>query len=82
METFTEKSSRRNFALHFTCCLFIVLLKILPHSKTIKSAKKLSVFAENASHCLSNFLQKFFETLIIFLKPKIKLIEGIFDFQK
>ena len=35
----------------------IVLSKILPHSKTIKNAKKLSVFGENDSRCLSNFLQ-------------------------
>ena len=57
METFTENSLRRNFALHFTSYLSIALSKILPHSKTIKNAKKLSVFGENDSCCLSNFLQ-------------------------
>ena len=31
--------------------------KILPHSKTIKDAKKLSVFRENDTHRLSNSLQ-------------------------
>ena len=30
--------------------------KILPHSKTIRNAKKLSVFGENNSRCLSNSL--------------------------
>ena len=29
----------------------------LPHSKTIKTAKKLSVFGENDSYCLSKFMQ-------------------------
>ena len=37
--------------------LTIVLLKALSHSKTIKNAKKLSVFDENGFRCLSNFLQ-------------------------
>ena len=57
MEMFTENQLRRNFSLHFTSYLFIALSKILPHSKTIKNARKLSVFGENDSHCLSNFLQ-------------------------
>ena len=57
METSTEKSSGRNFTLHFTSYLSIVLLEILPHSKTIKNANKLSVFGKNDSYCLSNFLQ-------------------------
>ena len=48
---------RHNFALHFTPYLSIALSKILPHSKTIKSAKKLSVFGENNTSRLSNFLQ-------------------------
>ena len=56
-ETFTENSLRHNFALHFTSYLSIALSKILPHSKTIKNAKKLSVFGENDSRRLSNFLQ-------------------------
>ena len=56
-ETFTENSLRRYFALHFTSYLYIELSKILPHSKTIKNGKKLSVFAENDSRRLSNFLQ-------------------------
>ena len=57
METLTENSLRRNFALHFTSYLFIALSKILPHSKTIKNSKKLLVFGENDSHRSSNFLQ-------------------------
>ena len=56
-ETFIENSLRCNFALHFTSYLSIALSKILPHSKTIKNAKKLSVFGENDSRRLSNFLQ-------------------------
>ena len=56
-ETFTENSLRGNFALHFTSYLSIALSKILPHSKSIKSAKKLSVFGENNSCHFSNFLQ-------------------------
>ena len=56
-KTLTENYLRRNFALHFTSYLSIALSKILPHSKTIKNAKKLSVFGENDSRRLSNFLQ-------------------------
>ena len=55
----------------------------MPHSKTIKKAKKLSVFGENDSRSLPIFYKFiFFETLIIFLESTIKLITGIFDFQK
>ena len=43
--------------LHCTYYLSIALSKILPHSKTIKNAKKVSVFGENDSRRLSNFLQ-------------------------
>ena len=57
METFTESSLQRNFALHFTSYLSIALSKILAHSKTIKNAKKLLVFGENDSRRLSNYLQ-------------------------
>ena len=57
METFTENWLQHNSALYFTTYLSIALSKILPHWKTIKNAKKLSVFDENDSHCLSNFLQ-------------------------
>ena len=56
-ETFTENLLRRTFTLHFTSYLSIPLSKILPHSKTIKNAKKLSVFGEKDSCYLSNFLQ-------------------------
>ena len=52
-----EKYLRHNFALHITSYLSIELSKILPHSKTIKNAKKFSVFGENDSHHLSNLLQ-------------------------
>ena len=59
------------------------LSKILPHSKTIKNARKLLVFGKNDPRRLSNFLQThFLEILIIFLEPTIKLIAGIFDLQK
>ena len=56
-ETFTENLLRSNFALNFTSYLSIALSRILTHSKTIKNAKKLSVFGENDSRCLSTFLQ-------------------------
>ena len=46
-----------NFGLHFTFYLSIVFFKILPHSATMKNTKKLLVFGENDSRCLSNFLQ-------------------------
>ena len=62
-ETFTENSWQRNFALHFTSYLSIALSKILPHSETIKNAKKLSVFVESDSLRLSIILQ-----IHIFLK--------------
>ena len=57
METFTENWLQHNSALYFTNYLSIALSKILPHWKTIKNTKKLSVFDENDSHCLSSFLQ-------------------------
>ena len=57
METFTENSLRRSFALHFTSYLSIALSKILPHSKAIKNVKKLLVFTKNDSRRLSYFLQ-------------------------
>ena len=56
-KTFTERYFERNFALHFTSYLSFALFKILLHSKTVKNAKKLSVFGENDSRCLSNFLK-------------------------
>ena len=56
-ETFIENWLQRNFALNFTSYLSTALSKILPHSKTTKNAKKLSVFGENDSRRLSNFLQ-------------------------
>ena len=47
------------------------------------NAKKLLVFGEDDSRCLSNFLQShIFNSLIIFLEPAINLISGIFDVQK
>ena len=57
METFAEKELGHNSALHITSYLSIALSKILPHSKTTKSAKKVSVFGENDFRRLSNFLQ-------------------------
>ena len=49
----------------------------------MKNAKKILIFGENDSRCLSNFLQtRVFESLIKFLKLKIKLITGILDLQK
>ena len=54
-KTFTEKQLGHNFALHFTTYLSIALSKILPHSKTIKSAKKLLLFGKNDCCRLSNF---------------------------
>ena len=57
METFTENVLGRNFALYFTAYLSIALSNILSHSKTIKNAKKLSVFGKSDSRCLSHFLQ-------------------------
>ena len=44
-------------ALHFASFLSIVLFKFLPHLKIIKNDKKLSVFGEDNSRCLFNFLQ-------------------------
>ena len=52
-----RKIIRTYSALHITSYLSTALSKILPHSKTIKNAKKLSVFGENDSRRLSNFLQ-------------------------
>ena len=49
---------RYNFALHFTSYLSISFSKILPQSKTIKCAKKLSVFGKNYSQTCS---EKFYK---------------------
>ena len=57
MENFTEKNLGHNSKLHINSHLSLSLSKILPYSKTIKNAKKLLVFGENDSRCLSNFLQ-------------------------
>ena len=43
--------------LHFTSYLSISLSKLIPHSKTIKHAKKLSVFGKNHIRRLSKFLK-------------------------
>ena len=50
-----SQKNRRNLALHFTSYLSIALSKILPNLKTTKNTKKLSIFGENDSHCLSSF---------------------------
>ena len=54
---FSLAGAQRHFALHFTSHLSIALSKILPHSETIKNPKRLSIFGENDSRHLSNFLQ-------------------------
>ena len=64
--------------MYISSYLPMALSKILPHSKT---AKKMSVFGENAVY-VTFYKLIFFETLIIFLESAIKLITGIFDFQK
>ena len=62
-ETFTEKQLQHNFELHFTSYLSTAPSKILPYSKTIEKAKRLSAFGENDSRCLS-----YFSEVHIFLK--------------
>ena len=57
MKTLPEKKLGYNFALHFTFYLSIALSEIMSHSKTVKNAKKLSVFGKHDSCCLSNFSQ-------------------------
>ena len=54
---FSLAGTQQHFALHLTSYLSITLSKILLHSKTIKNTKKFSVFGENDSCRLSNFLQ-------------------------
>ena len=56
MQQLVRKRSQK-ITLHFTSCLSIALSKILPYWKTIKNTKKLSVFGENDSRRLSNYLQ-------------------------
>ena len=56
-KTFPEKELGHNSALHVTSYLSIALSKFLPHSKTITNAKKLSLFGENNSRRLTDFLQ-------------------------
>ena len=48
-----------NFPLCCTSYLSIALSKIVPHSKTRKNAKKMSVFGKNGSRRLSNSLQTY-----------------------
>ena len=57
METFTGKQFGHNSALHITSYISSALSEILPYSKTIKNAKKLSVVRENDSCPLPNSLQ-------------------------
>ena len=52
----------------------------MPHVKTIKTTKKLSIFRKNESRLFDFLKLVFFETLIIFLEPTIKFITGICDF--
>ena len=52
-----KHSQKINHDVHFTSYLSTAFTKILPHLKTIKNTKKLSVFGENDSRRLSNFLQ-------------------------
>ena len=54
----------------------------MPHVKTIKTTKKLSIFRKNESRVFDILKLVFFETLIIFPEPTIKVITGICDFQK
>ena len=83
METFTEKQLGHNSVLHIISYVSIVLSKVLPHSKTIKNAKKLSYLVKTTLAVYLIFSKLiFFETLIMFLEPTIKLITGIFDLQK
>ena len=57
--------------------------KILLHSKTIKNTKNLLVLVElTLAICLTFYKLISFETSIIFLEPKIKLITGVFDLLK
>ena len=54
---FQVKQLGHNSALYMTSYLSTTLSKILPYLKTIKNAKKLSVFGENNPCRVSNFLQ-------------------------
>ena len=47
---------------------------ILPHSETIQNTKKLPIFGEKEYCRFYNFLETFFEVLIIFLEPATKSI--------
>ena len=61
IQQLVRKRSQKNYQnviLHYIY-LSIALPKTLPHSKTIKIAKKLSVFGKNDSRCLPNFLQTY-----------------------
>ena len=82
METFAEKELGHNSALHITSYLSIALSKILPHSKTIKNGIHGYFVKKTLTVYLIFYKLVFFESLIIFLEPKVKLITRIFDFQK
>ena len=57
--TASTETLGHNSALHITSYLSIAFSKILPHSITIKNAKKLLVFGENDSHFLSNLFHTY-----------------------
>ena len=83
-ETFTEKKLGHNSALHTTSYLSIALSKILSHSKTKKKTLRNCRYLVKTTLAIYLIFYKliFFESLIIFLEPTIKLITGIFDLQK
>ena len=81
-KTFTENSLQRNFSLHFTSYLSIALSKILPHSKKKKLRNCQYLVKTTFAVYLVFYKLIFFESLIIFLKPTLKLITRIFDLQK
>ena len=83
METFTEKILGHNSALHITSYSSVALSKNFPIQKQQKTLR-------NSWHLVKTTLAVylifyklvFFETLIIFRDTTIKLITGIFYFQK
>ena len=83
MDTFTEKNLGHNSALHITSYSSVALSKNFPIQKQQKTlGNSWHLVKATLAVYLIFYKLVFFETLIIFREATIKLITGIFYFQK
>ena len=62
--------------------MHLVIKQTFENSTPLRNNKKTLFNENNCSVCLIRPKLIFFETLIIFLEPTLKLITGMFDLQK